>query len=120
MLFVSEKLAALSVVFDKLKKADLAEFCLELHSHKVNKKQVIEELCHTLRAGKSVLSDRARREIDVRERTEQQLDAYVEELHARRPVIERSLFELIPLITSIKRRPFFVADAAKQKPASSV
>lgn len=105
VLFVSEKLAALSVVFDKLKKADLAEFCLELHSHKVNKKQVIEELCHTLRAGKSVLSDRAQREIDVRERTEQQLDAYVEELHARRPVIERSLFELYGEISSVRRAP---------------
>ena len=38
VLFVSEKLAALSVVYDKLKKAGLEEFCLELHSHKANKK----------------------------------------------------------------------------------
>ena len=31
VLFVSEKLAALSVVYDKLKQAGLSEFCLELH-----------------------------------------------------------------------------------------
>ena len=105
VLFVSEKLAALNVVFDKLKKADLAEFCLELHSHKVNKKQVIEELCHTLRAGKSVLSDRAQREIDVRERTEQKLDAYVEELHCVRPVINKSLFEIYSELSAVRRAP---------------
>lgn len=41
VLFVSEKLAALSVVYDKLKKAGLEEFCLELHSHKANKKDLL-------------------------------------------------------------------------------
>ncbi len=50
VLFVSEKLAALNVVYDKLKKAGLEEFCLELHSYKTNKKDVITELCHTLKA----------------------------------------------------------------------
>lgn len=38
VLFVSEKLAALNVVYDKLKQAGLAEFCLQLHSHKANKR----------------------------------------------------------------------------------
>ena len=38
VLFVSEKLAALNVVYEKLKSAGLEEFCLELHSHKANKK----------------------------------------------------------------------------------
>ena len=42
VLFVSEKLAALNVVFDKLKQVGLSEFCLELHSHKANKKAVID------------------------------------------------------------------------------
>ena len=40
VLFVSEKLAALNVVYEKLKNVGLEEFCLELHSHKANKKQV--------------------------------------------------------------------------------
>lgn len=49
VLFVSEKLAALSVVYDKLKQAGLAEFCLQLHSHKANKKDIIADICHPLR-----------------------------------------------------------------------
>ncbi len=105
VLFVSEKLAALNVVFDKLKKTDLAEFCLELHSHKVNKKQVIEELCHTLRGGRSILSARAQHELDVKERTEQQLDLYVEELHRVRPVIGKSLYELYGASAAVRHAP---------------
>ena len=36
VLFVSEKKAALDVVYDRLKKANLEDFCLELHSDKTN------------------------------------------------------------------------------------
>jgi transcription elongation GreA/GreB family factor/very-short-patch-repair endonuclease len=42
VLFVSEKLAALEVVKKRLEHAGLGEFCLELHSHKTQKKQFIE------------------------------------------------------------------------------
>jgi hypothetical protein len=48
VLFVSEKMAALEVVYDRLKRAGLGDFCLEMHSHKASKKKVIEELRRTL------------------------------------------------------------------------
>lgn len=44
VLFVAEKLAALEVVKQRLDRAGLGEFCLELHSHTSNKRQVIEDL----------------------------------------------------------------------------
>lgn len=44
VLFVSEKMAALEVVYDRLRKAGLGDFCLELHSAKANKKAVIGQL----------------------------------------------------------------------------
>ena len=44
VLFVSEKLAALEVVRHRLNKANLGHFCLELHSHKTQKKKFIEEI----------------------------------------------------------------------------
>ena len=59
VLFVSEKLAALNVVYEKLKNVGLAEFCLQLHSHKANKKNVIDDICHTLRMGRSTVSAKA-------------------------------------------------------------
>ena len=44
VLFVAEKMAALNVVYDRIKKIRLDHLCLELHSNKVNKKAVIEQL----------------------------------------------------------------------------
>lgn len=44
VLFVSEKMAALEVVYERLKKAGLGDFCLELHSNKANKREVIDQL----------------------------------------------------------------------------
>jgi very-short-patch-repair endonuclease len=41
VLFVSEKMAALEVVHRRLKDVGLDDFCLELHSHKSNKKEVL-------------------------------------------------------------------------------
>ncbi|WP_421785012.1 DUF3320 domain-containing protein [Hyphobacterium sp.] len=44
VLFVSEKMAALEVVYERLKDAGLSDFCLELHSNKANKREVIDQL----------------------------------------------------------------------------
>src|SRR5205085_3152768 len=44
VLFVSEKTAALDVVKRRLDDRGLGDFCLELHSHKTNKHDVVEEL----------------------------------------------------------------------------
>lgn len=44
VLFVSEKLAALEVVRHRLNHAGLGHFCLELHSHKTQKKKFIEDI----------------------------------------------------------------------------
>lgn len=44
VLFVAEKLAALEVVKRRLDSAQLGDFCLELHSHKSGKTQVISSL----------------------------------------------------------------------------
>ena len=48
VLFVAEKMAALEVVKRNLDKVGLGDACLELHSHKINKKAVIDELKRTL------------------------------------------------------------------------
>lgn len=44
VLFVAEKMAALEVVYRRLDARGLAPFCLELHSNKANKSQVIQQL----------------------------------------------------------------------------
>jgi len=53
VLFVAEKMAALSVVHDRLVKTGLRDICLELHSRSANKKAVLAELARTLVAAQS-------------------------------------------------------------------
>jgi len=50
ILFVSEKMAALEVVKDRLDHTGLGDFCLELHSRKANKKRVLEKLRRSMEA----------------------------------------------------------------------
>ncbi|MDB5054917.1 MAG: helicase [Bacilli bacterium] len=54
VLFVSEKMAALEVVKRRLDEVGLGVACLELHSHKTNKKNLLNELSNTLDLGKPV------------------------------------------------------------------
>ena len=44
VLFVSEKMAALEVVYKRLVAAGLGDFCLELHSTKANKRALLDQL----------------------------------------------------------------------------
>lgn len=51
VLFVAEKMAALSVVEQRLTNIGLDPFCLELHSNKAKKRDVLEQLQKTLEVG---------------------------------------------------------------------
>ena len=54
VLFVAEKMAALSVVHKRLVETGLRDVCLELHSKNANKKTVLDEIGRTLGAGRSI------------------------------------------------------------------
>jgi hypothetical protein len=51
ILFVAEKMAALEVVHRRLNNLGLGDMCLEVHSHKANKRALLEGLKHTLELG---------------------------------------------------------------------
>lgn len=57
VLFVAEKMAALDVVYRRLDRAGLGDLCLELHSRKASKAEVLAELERTLSAGKAIKPD---------------------------------------------------------------
>ncbi|UOE50828.1 DUF3320 domain-containing protein [Mucilaginibacter sp. SMC90] len=52
VLFVAEKMAALDVVKRRLDHIDLGMACLELHSHKTNKRDVLQEIRRVMELGK--------------------------------------------------------------------
>ena len=57
VLFVAEKMAALEVVKRRLDTVHLGDACLELHSHKTNKRAVLDELRRTLALGRPTARD---------------------------------------------------------------
>lgn len=79
VLFVAEKMAALSVVHDRLVKTGLADICLELHSKASNKKAVLAELGRTLTAASAVpnMPDQPDKLTEARDR----LNSIAEALH---------------------------------------
>ena len=55
VLFMAEKMAALDVVLDRLRKCGLGDLCLELHSRHANKREVLQEIGRTLQSREEVV-----------------------------------------------------------------
>jgi very-short-patch-repair endonuclease len=82
VLFVSEKLAALEVVKQRLESAGLGDFCLELHSHKTQKKQLLESIEQRMARRYSHPSGYEKR-IDVLRERRKGLNTYAELLGSK-------------------------------------
>ena len=81
VLFVSEKKAALDVVHARLTKVGLKPFCLELHSNKAGKTEVLAQFAEALAIG--VKTEGAERALVAQQldATRHELDGYVRALH---------------------------------------
>lgn len=75
VLFVAEKLAALEVVKRRLDNINLGEACLELHSHKANKKELHQELRRVLELGRPTLQQ-LQQHVSLLENHKKELNAY--------------------------------------------
>lgn len=109
VLFVCEKPAALEVVKRRLDKRNLGDFCLECHSHKSNKRAIIDELgrClkHNLESYPSI--DDKLSELD---RCRQTLNHYVRALHQVRSELEESAFQIHGKLAALHDAPLTRAD----------
>ncbi len=86
VLFVSEKMAALEVVHRRLKQVGLDDFCLELHSHKSNRKDVAESIAGPLRRTSRLPRPSWEDACDELVAFRSQLNGYAEALHQSRPL----------------------------------
>lgn len=94
VLFVSEKMAALEVVYKRLKETGLTDFSLQLHSHKANKKDVLNELGRTLNMSKSHTREDAIAELDQLLEDRNRLNEYVKVLHEPCDPLGKSIYEI--------------------------
>ena len=92
VLFVSQKMAALEVVQRRLNEAGLGEFCLQLHSHKRDKREVIKELVDTLNAPEVAIKPEFEAALLEVQSARQKLNAYANALHVPRFALHQTVF----------------------------
>jgi len=80
VLFMAEKMAALEVVKRRLDEIGLGTMCLELHSHKAQKRTVLEDLRRTLSLGR-VREVAATEVIERLRKRRDELNEYVSSIH---------------------------------------
>ena len=84
ILFVAEKMAALEVVQKRLAALGIEDFCLELHSNKAVKKNVLDQLKRGLDLRVWGMSTEYDQKVEEIHRMRSELDAYAKKLHEKR------------------------------------
>ena len=84
VLFVAEKMAALSVVEKRLNKVGLGPFCIELHSNKAQKRAVLKQLEETLNVGRIKKPAEYKAQADKIAEMRKELNGTMEEIHKKR------------------------------------
>lgn len=117
VLFVSEKMAALEVVYRRLENVGLSDFCLVLHSNKANKREFMESLRKVINLKPIEVKDSALFKLSTLEDRRDRLNEYAEELHERIDPLGQSIFEANGILAHYDYAPNidFVLDKAKIK-----
>ena len=105
VLFVSEKMAALQVVYRRLQEAHLGDFCLPLHSYKANKKEILEQIGANLKLKQTRVKDVAISNLEELLSIRQELNEYAEELHALNPELNISCYEVYSKLEEVNDAP---------------
>ena len=105
VLFVSEKMAALQVVYNRLANVGLADFCFTLHSHKAKKKEILNELANSITIDRKRVKEEALSNLNILERKRQLLNEYQDELHTPTSALNRSIFYINGLLAGLENVP---------------
>ncbi|HEU4726753.1 MAG TPA: DUF4011 domain-containing protein, partial [Kofleriaceae bacterium] len=100
VLFVTDKRAALEVVHQRLSAIGLGEFCLELHSHKAVRAEVVAQLGRVLERAFRPVAGPTTEDVRLRE-LEAALDAHVAALHRAGP-LGRSLHDVLGRLVELR------------------
>ena len=105
VLFVSEKMAALQVVYNRLANVGLADFCLTLHSHKAKKKDILRDLANSINIDHTRVRDEALTQLDLLERKRNLLNKYQEELHTPTSGLNVSIYSVNGKLAKLENVP---------------
>ena len=105
VLFVSEKMAALGVVHERLDQIGLGPFCLELHSNKARKAAVAKELGKTLGITNKRIQSDWETHADALAARRAAVNRYVETIRRHRK-LGKSVFDVTSLLIGLRSAPF--------------
>ncbi|MCK5848655.1 MAG: DUF3320 domain-containing protein [Caldisericia bacterium] len=101
ILFVSEKMAALEIVYNRLSQVDLADFCLTLHNPKVKKKDVLNDLEATLHKQKTQFKEDAFYYLQKLQKNRTILNTYVKDLHTKNMPLNKSVYDVNGILANL-------------------
>lgn len=103
VLFVSEKMAALQVVKSRLDDIGVGDVCLELHSHKGNRRAVLDDLGKTLSLREPAVPNMDG-QVKNLSMSREQLNRYVSQLHDPLEHYELTPFRLIGKLAKLQAK----------------
>ncbi|GIW72126.1 MAG: hypothetical protein KatS3mg102_1668 [Planctomycetota bacterium] len=113
VLFVAEKMAALEVVYRRLEQVGLGPFCLQLHSHRANKREVLQQLGRALEMHAARQPEDWQRQATELERLRADLNAYVQALHRPQPESGQSVRALLARLCALREVPRLPLSSAR-------
>lgn len=105
VLFVSEKMAALEVVHKRISQVGLDDFCLMLHSQKAKKKEILDQLGHTLQLNKIKVQEETLYKLRTLEDLRNNLNTYSKELHTKCLPLNKSFYEANGALARLYKAP---------------
>lgn len=112
VLFVSEKAAALEVVAKRLADVGLSDFLLELHSHKANRKEVVQELARAVRMQPQASGGMNGAERARLEQRRKELNEYAAAVNEERLPLARSVVWAAGRVASLHGAPELAVPAS--------
>ena len=96
-------MAALDVVYKRLEEANLSDFCLVLHSHKANKRAILEQLGTVLDLAdkKAKLNSEAFQKLDRLADNRKKLNDYAEAIFTIIEPLHKTIYEVNGILASL-------------------
>jgi superfamily I DNA and/or RNA helicase/very-short-patch-repair endonuclease len=106
VLFVSDKMAALEIVYKRLRAVGLSHFCLELHSNKANKREVVAELKKSLDEQLIPKKIPSLEEFERLKNQRKKLNEYVALIHKKHVKLEITPYDVLGYLSTLEKVPF--------------
>jgi len=107
VLFVSEKMAALDVVYKRLTRVGLGDFCLTLHSYKAKRNEVLDQIGKSLKLAesKAYITSDATHKLENLNAHRSELNQYVREVHTKIAPFGKTIYQINGEISTLNDFP---------------